>query len=58
MFLQKEIPTMDETSLPQRILRHAQLSKTGLGLAARLIGQHYLGLDIDKAKHALNYVWH
>ena len=43
---------MDETSLNQRIMRYAQVSKTGIGLLARLIGQQYLGVNIDRTKHA------
>jgi predicted unusual protein kinase regulating ubiquinone biosynthesis (AarF/ABC1/UbiB family) len=43
---------MDETSLNQRIMRYAQVSKTGIGLLARLIGQQYLGVTIDRTKHA------
>jgi predicted unusual protein kinase regulating ubiquinone biosynthesis (AarF/ABC1/UbiB family) len=35
-----------------RIKRYARVSKTMTGLAARLAGQKYLGLDIDKPVHA------
>jgi predicted unusual protein kinase regulating ubiquinone biosynthesis (AarF/ABC1/UbiB family) len=42
-----------ERSTPvQRVKRYAKVSTTMTGLAARLAGQKYLGLDIDKPVHA------
>ena len=36
----------------KRLKRYAQVSSAGAGLAARLAGQKYLGLDIKKPAHA------
>ena len=35
-----------------RIKRYAQVTSTMSGLAARLAGERYLGMDIDRSKHA------
>jgi predicted unusual protein kinase regulating ubiquinone biosynthesis (AarF/ABC1/UbiB family) len=35
-----------------RIKRYAKVTKTMSGLAARLAGERYLGMDIDRSKHA------
>src|SRR5210317_636531 len=35
-----------------RIKRYAQVTTTMSGLAARLAGERYLGVDIDRSKHA------
>jgi predicted unusual protein kinase regulating ubiquinone biosynthesis (AarF/ABC1/UbiB family) len=42
----------DESSLPGRIRRYARVSTAMGGLAARLAGQRYLGLPLDRARHA------
>ena len=42
----------DKTSLARRVKRYAKVSTTMTGLAARLAGQKYLGLDINKPAHA------
>ena len=42
----------DKSSLGKRMKRYAKVSTTMTGLAARLAGQKYLGLDIDKPAHA------
>ena len=36
-----------------RIKRYAQVTTTMSGLAARLAGERYLGVDIDRSKHAV-----
>ena len=35
-----------------RVKRYAQVAATMSGLAAKLAGERYLGLDIDRSKHA------
>ena len=35
-----------------RLKRYAQVTTTMSGLAARLAGERYLGVDIDRSKHA------
>ena len=47
---EKESP--DRSLLGRRIKRYAKVSKTMTGLAARLAGQKYFGLDINKPAHA------
>jgi len=42
----------DQNSLGGRIRRYAQVSTTVGGLAARLAGERYLGMDIDRERHA------
>ncbi len=42
----------DDDSLSGRIKRYARVSTTMGGLAARLAGQRYLGIEIDKSNHA------
>jgi len=42
----------DKSSLVGRVKRYAKVSTTMTGLAARLAGQKYLGLDINKPAHA------
>ena len=41
-----------EQSLGREILRYGQVGGTMAGLAAKLAGNRYLGLNIDKAEHA------
>ncbi len=43
---------MDDSTLAGRIKRYAQVSSAVTGLAARLAGEKYLGLAIDRDKHA------
>src|ERR1700727_3081676 len=47
---EKESP--DKSSFSRRVKRYAKVSTTMTGLAARLAGQKYLGLDINKPVHA------
>lgn len=42
----------DEDSLSARLRRYGQVSTTVGGLAARLVGQKFLGLEIEQASHA------
>jgi predicted unusual protein kinase regulating ubiquinone biosynthesis (AarF/ABC1/UbiB family) len=42
----------DDDSLPGRVRRYARVSTTMGGLAARLAGQRYLGIEIDQKNHA------
>ncbi len=42
----------DESSITGRVRRYAQVSTAMGGLAARLAGQRYLGLPVDRARHA------
>src|SRR5215471_13461717 len=42
----------DENSLAGRIRRYAQVGTAVGGLAARLAGERYLGLPIDRERHA------
>jgi predicted unusual protein kinase regulating ubiquinone biosynthesis (AarF/ABC1/UbiB family) len=42
----------DNDSLPGRVRRYARVSTTMGGLAARLAGQRYLGIEIDRENHA------
>jgi predicted unusual protein kinase regulating ubiquinone biosynthesis (AarF/ABC1/UbiB family) len=42
----------DENSLTGRVRRYAQVSTAVGGLAARLAGERYLGLKIDRRRHA------
>jgi predicted unusual protein kinase regulating ubiquinone biosynthesis (AarF/ABC1/UbiB family) len=42
----------DDDSLTGRVKRYARVSTTVGGLAARLAGQRYLGIEIDKSNHA------
>lgn len=44
--------TSSKNTLGQRVKRYAKVSTTMTGLAARLAGQKYLGLDINKPAHA------
>jgi predicted unusual protein kinase regulating ubiquinone biosynthesis (AarF/ABC1/UbiB family) len=41
-----------ENTLPGRVARYARVSGAMGGLAARLAGARYLGIDIDRASHA------
>jgi predicted unusual protein kinase regulating ubiquinone biosynthesis (AarF/ABC1/UbiB family) len=45
-------PAKDKSTLKGRVTRYARVSTTMGGLAARLAGQKYLGLDIKKPEHA------
>jgi len=42
----------DRSSLPRRVRRYARVSTAMGGLAARLAGQRYLGMEIDRPRHA------
>ena len=42
----------DENSLAGRVRRYAQVSTAVGGLAARLAGERYLGLKVDRGRHA------
>lgn len=42
----------EDNSLPGRVKRYAQVSTAVGGLAARVAGERYLGVKIDKEKHA------
>jgi predicted unusual protein kinase regulating ubiquinone biosynthesis (AarF/ABC1/UbiB family) len=42
----------DQNSLGGRIKRYAQVSTTVGGLAARLAGERYLGMELDRGRHA------
>jgi predicted unusual protein kinase regulating ubiquinone biosynthesis (AarF/ABC1/UbiB family) len=42
----------DENSLTGRVRRYAQVSTAVGGLAARLAGERYLGLKLDRGRHA------
>src|SRR5271156_3307466 len=42
----------DEDNLSARLRRYGQVSTAVGGLAARLVGQKFLGMEIDQASHA------
>jgi predicted unusual protein kinase regulating ubiquinone biosynthesis (AarF/ABC1/UbiB family) len=42
----------DDNSLTGRVRRYAQVSSAMGGLAARLAGERYLGLNLDRGRHA------
>lgn len=42
----------DETQLTTKLKRYAQVSSAMTGLAARVVGERYLGIDINREKHA------
>ena len=42
----------DQNSLGGRVKRYAQVSTAVGGLAARLAGERYLGLELDRSRHA------
>src|SRR5437764_4076431 len=42
----------DDDSLTGRVRRYAQVSTAMGGLAARLAGERYLGLNLDRSRHA------
>ena len=42
----------DENRLAGRVLRYAKVSKSVGGLAAKLVGERYLGISIDRRRHA------
>ena len=42
----------DDNSLTGRVRRYAQVSTAMGGLAARLAGERYLGLSLDRGRHA------
>ena len=42
----------DDNSLAGRVRRYAQVSTAMGGLAARLAGERYLGLNLDRGRHA------
>lgn len=43
---------MDDSLLSSRLKRYAQVSTAMTGLAARVVGERYLGIDINREKHA------
>jgi len=45
-------PVNDDNSLTGRVRRYAQVSGAMGGLAARLAGERYLGLTLDRERHA------
>ena len=49
---QKSADKTEQSSLGHRVKRYAEVSSTMTGLAARLAGQKYLSLDINKPAHA------
>ena len=42
----------EDDSLPGRLGRYAKVGASVGGLAAKLAGQRYLGLSLDRDKHA------
>lgn len=44
--------SLDKTSLTSQLLRFTQVGGKGLGLIARLLAENYMGLNIDRKKHA------
>ena len=46
------IPLTDENTLTGRVRRYARVSTAVGGLAARLAGERYLGLPLDRGRHA------
>jgi predicted unusual protein kinase regulating ubiquinone biosynthesis (AarF/ABC1/UbiB family) len=47
-----EKPKTEKSNLGQRALRYGRVSTTMAGLAARVAGERYLGLKIDRGDHA------
>jgi predicted unusual protein kinase regulating ubiquinone biosynthesis (AarF/ABC1/UbiB family) len=43
---------MDDSSLPARLKRYAQVTSAMTGMASRLMGEKYLGVTIDRNRHA------
>lgn len=43
---------MDDSLFSSRLKRYAQVSTAMTGLAARVVGERYLGIDINREKHA------
>ena len=50
--LPQEEATRDETTLGGRLMRYGRVTGAMTGLAARLAGERYLGLKIDREDHA------
>lgn len=50
--MKKKKSPPEKSSVTQRVKRYAKVSTTVTGLAARLAGQKYLGIDINKPVHA------
>src|SRR5271167_3177333 len=42
----------DEDSFTGRVRRYARVSRAMGGLAARLAGERYLGISVDRSRHA------
>ena len=42
----------ERSSIGGRLRRYAQVTSTMSGLAARLVGERYLGIELDRGKHA------
>ena len=47
-----QIAVSDDNSFSGRVRRYAQVSTAMGGLAARLAGERYLGLNLDRSRHA------
>ena len=43
----------ERSSIGGRLRRYAQVTGTMSSLAARLAGERYLGLELDRSKHAI-----
>ncbi len=43
---------MDDSTLTGRLKRYAQVTSAMTGLAGRLVGEKYLGMAIDRDRHA------
>jgi len=50
--LSRLVTVSDDNSLTGRVRRYAQVSTAMGGLAARLAGERYLGLGLDRSRHA------
>ena len=50
--LSRLVTVSDDNSLTGRVRRYAQVSTAMGGLAARLAGERYLGLGLDRGRHA------
>ncbi len=56
MHMSTDHDNLDKTSLGNRIGRYTRVSGTVAGLAAKLAGEKYLGLDIERDEHAAKLV--
>ena len=48
-----DAPTRDNTNIGSRIARYGKVSTTMAGLGAKLIGEKYLGIKIEREEHAV-----